>query len=343
MKEILLSIIVPMYNVQDYIHRCLESLLDQDIPEEQYEIILVDDGSRDKTLEYAQKIGERHGNIRIFSQENRGVSAARNYGIDMAQGKYIWFVDGDDYILGDCLGIILEKAMKNNMDILSFSYEVSEKNERIQSRGVHEGVEIEKVCTGTEYIGNYQYANMVWDSLFRTGYLKEKGLRFIEGRYCEDSMFKLEAVSYGERVAYLPLLAYIYFKNPLSIMNNHEKSHYEKMIEDYIFVGDFFSRFMEKIGKEREPLDKKYLQRVRTRRDSFIFFLLIRLIRSELNYSQIMEFYNALKGKGYLPLKNFIGKDYRGIEYRTLTWFFNSEGIFSPAVRLLKFKEKFWS
>ncbi|MGL4253948.1 MAG: glycosyltransferase, partial [Fusobacteriaceae bacterium] len=120
MEEKLLSVVVPMYNVEEYILRCLESLQKQDIPEEQYEIILIDDGSRDRTVEYAKEFSQNHKNIRIISQKNGGASVARNRGIDEARGKYIWFVDADDYVLENRFGILLEKAIGNDLDILSF-------------------------------------------------------------------------------------------------------------------------------------------------------------------------------------------------------------------------------
>lgn len=91
-----LSIIVPVYNAEEYIEGCVNSLLKQDLSEQEYEIILINDGSTDNSPKLAQKLKEQNNNIVLLSQENKGQSVARNKGMDIAKGKYIMFVDADD-------------------------------------------------------------------------------------------------------------------------------------------------------------------------------------------------------------------------------------------------------
>ena len=93
-----LSIVVPIYKVEPYLRKCVDSLLNQDLPTEDYEIILVDDGSPDCCGEICDEYASKYGNIRVIHRENGGLSAARNSGIEIAQGKYIQFVDSDDYL-----------------------------------------------------------------------------------------------------------------------------------------------------------------------------------------------------------------------------------------------------
>lgn len=93
-----LSIIIPTYNVQDYLERCISSCLNQNIDINSYEIIVVNDGSQDKSLSIAQKLAAVYNNISIISQSNAGLSAARNKGLSLAQGEYVWFIDADDAI-----------------------------------------------------------------------------------------------------------------------------------------------------------------------------------------------------------------------------------------------------
>lgn len=93
-----ISFIVPVYNVEDYLEQCIESLLHQNIPESQYEIILVDDGSVDLSGKICEQYSMGYENIKCFHKENGGLSDARNYGLERAEGKYILFVDSDDYI-----------------------------------------------------------------------------------------------------------------------------------------------------------------------------------------------------------------------------------------------------
>lgn len=109
-----ISFIVPVYNVENYLEQCIESLLHQDIPDSLYEIILVDDGSADSSGEICEQYSLDYGHIKCFHKENGGLSDARNYGLKRAEGKYILFVDSDDYIGENILGTIIRECKEQN-------------------------------------------------------------------------------------------------------------------------------------------------------------------------------------------------------------------------------------
>lgn len=113
-----LSIIIPVYNTGKYLDDCLTSLLHQDIPHEQYEIICVNDGSTDNSLEILNGYASDNENIQVIDQQNAGHAAARNVGLQAAQGRYVWFVDSDDYIDAGCLGFLLRILNENQIDFL---------------------------------------------------------------------------------------------------------------------------------------------------------------------------------------------------------------------------------
>jgi glycosyltransferase involved in cell wall biosynthesis len=115
-----LSFVIPAYNVEKFIGRCLNSIYSQSVDENRYEVIVVDDGSTDNTLNILKKLTERHKNLRVFSQENQGVSIARNRGLEMAVGKYVWFVDADDYIMPNAFVVLSVFASDNHLDVLFF-------------------------------------------------------------------------------------------------------------------------------------------------------------------------------------------------------------------------------
>ncbi len=115
-----LSFIVPMY-VEDYLSECIDSLLNQDFPSEQYEIILYDDGSTDNSLRIARDYEARHPGIRVFTHPNSGAAKARNEAIEKAVGKYIWFVDSDDFIAPGLLSRLYEKTCEGHLDMLIFN------------------------------------------------------------------------------------------------------------------------------------------------------------------------------------------------------------------------------
>lgn len=117
-----LSIIVPIYGVEQYLRKCVDSLLAQDLPSSEYEIILVDDGSPDGCPAICDQYAAEHDNIRVIHRENGGLSAARNSGIEVAQGEYIMFVDSDDYIEPNVLGGLMAQVERDNLDVLRFDY-----------------------------------------------------------------------------------------------------------------------------------------------------------------------------------------------------------------------------
>ena len=141
-----LSIIVPIYNVQPYLRKCVESLCQQDLRAEDYEIILVDDGSTDGSGELCDELATAslssfHHSIipiRVVHRENGGLSAARNSGIEVAQGEYLMFVDSDDYLEPNILGGLIAQCERENLDVLRFDYQnVRLKSERMNGEGVN--------------------------------------------------------------------------------------------------------------------------------------------------------------------------------------------------------------
>ena len=116
-----LSIIVPVYNVEAFLSKCVDSLLAQDLPKEDYEVILVDDGSTDGSGALCDTLAAEHGNIRVIHQQNHGLSGARNAGIPAASGDYILFVDSDDYLCPDVLGTLVGLMESKELDILRFN------------------------------------------------------------------------------------------------------------------------------------------------------------------------------------------------------------------------------
>lgn len=111
-----LSFVVPVYNTEKYLPECLDSLLEQDIPKEEYEIICVNDGSTDNSLEILHAYQEKFPNIVVIDKENSGVAMARNAGMDAAKGDYIWFVDSDDFIQMNILHLLWTTVSETEYD-----------------------------------------------------------------------------------------------------------------------------------------------------------------------------------------------------------------------------------
>lgn len=115
MAEIKISIIVPAYNAEKYLERCLDSLVNQDLPTGEYEVIVINDGSTDRTEAILHEYSGRYSNVHYVTIENRGVSEARNYGCREARGKYFLFVDADDWIQSNVLQYVYDSLEKRRV------------------------------------------------------------------------------------------------------------------------------------------------------------------------------------------------------------------------------------
>lgn len=234
-----LSIVIPVYNVEKYIEKCLLSCVKQNISFESYEIIVVIDGSPDNSLAIAKRIANTYMNIRIINQDNQGLSGARNTGMKYAKGEYIWFIDSDDYIEEYCLKRIVS-YLKDDLDILQlqhrFVYEdntpsIDQKACRI--KGVRSGMEV------TLHGGLPAPAQF---SIFRANFLREHGLEFVRGIYHEDSEFKPRATFLAKKITSDNVISYNYLQRTFGSITSHFKL---KNGLDILKVNDSLLNFMD--------------------------------------------------------------------------------------------------
>lgn len=205
-----LSIIVPIYNVAPYLRKCVDSLLAQDILD--YEIILVDDGSPDECPRICDAYAEKHSNVHVIHQENAGLSAARNTGVAKAQGDYIWFVDSDDYVEPNVLGVLMEQIERDKLDVLRFRYQnVRESGEvfapykDMTNYNDYSSVPTDGLTFLNERMGNQCYA---WQFILRAELCQEE--TFTPSIYFEDTDWTPRMLLRAERVASTELLVYNY-------------------------------------------------------------------------------------------------------------------------------------
>lgn len=203
--ELKLSIIIPAYNVEKYIIRCLDSIYAQDLPIEEYEVIVVNDGSTDCTLEILRNY--RKANLRIISQNNQKLGAARNNGTKTAIGNYIWFVDADDWIEPNVLKHLISLAYEYSLDLLSFDC-------------VEKEIISDSILSGISYIQNSKLKQGACRILYRREFLLENSLFFKEGVVYEDNEFLPRVFYYAKRIKSIKSQIYNYYMNPYSITHN---------------------------------------------------------------------------------------------------------------------------
>lgn len=208
------SVIVPVYGVEQYISRCIGSILHQTYTD--WELILVDDGSPDKSGTICDEYASRDERIRVFHQENGGVSSARNKGLDTAKGEWICFLDGDDALeettLSECF-----KAVREDVDIVQFSFTQNEEELGKESN------DDTTVLTWQEYIRKRAFLACVWGAIIRTTIIRDHNIRFDESmRLAEDQLFMFTYFAHSRMVAKVNRMLYYYADNGTSATHNEK-------------------------------------------------------------------------------------------------------------------------
>ena len=207
-----LSFIVPFYNVELYIEECIRSLYHQDIPQEEYEVICVDDCSPDGSRAIVERLQKEYPTMRLMVHtENKRQGGARNTAMQVAQGRYIWFVDSDDYIKPNCLKGLLEQAESEDLDILDFDFDTDFSKQ--QYRKNVEDYEMGP-CSGADYVFNEHRGMWLWRcSTVWSGLIKRElinDMRFREHVQFEDNDYALEMYARAKRVHHIPDQPYYY-------------------------------------------------------------------------------------------------------------------------------------
>lgn len=228
-----LSIIVPVYNVEEYIRPCLESIFKQGLDEEYFEVIIVNDGTEDRSMEMIQDIIKQHKNITIINQENQGLSVARNNGMAAAKGKYIFMPDSDDFLIENSLKPLLEIAIESQADVVVADfYEMT--NDEIESAEINlpnfADIKIEEK-TGEQMFFEFlrPHNHTVWRTLYKNDFLKFNKITFYPGIYVQDRPFTHEVYLKAKKAIVVPWPFYIYRRHSKGISYTMS----EKYAKDY--------------------------------------------------------------------------------------------------------------
>lgn len=214
------SIIVPAYNTEKYIAKCLSSLIMQTLKE--IEIVIINDGSTDKTLAVIEMFSKSDGRIKLINQENQKQGAARNNGTKAAIGEYIGFVDSDDWVDLDYFEKLYNAAKKYDSDI-ALATNVRTGNGKTKKR-----LNIEKEMFVTTLQERIDISNQVknpcpTNKIYKRQMLIDNSIIWPEGVYCEDKLFTIQAIYYANGLVAVPDIYYYYFRNPNSTVNTKTK------------------------------------------------------------------------------------------------------------------------
>ena len=226
-----LSIIIPVYQVEQYVHACLESVFSQGLDDEDFEVIIINDGTKDRSMEVIQDIIDQHNNITVINQENLELSMARNNGMAIARGEYIMFVDSDDLLVDDSLKALLEKSIRSKADLVVADFvRMSDEEIELHQEVPKKGNSFQAKTGKKLYLEDFNPNEcFVWHTLYRNAFLSSNHLAFFPGIYFEDIPFTNECYLTANLCIKADNLLYVYRSGHSSISSafsfNMKKAH----------------------------------------------------------------------------------------------------------------------
>lgn len=340
----LVSIIVPVYNVEDYLPRCLDSLLKQGIEDDQYEVVLVNDGSNDGSEDICKEYVVRKANFFLLNQENQGVASARNHGLDFAHGEYIAFVDSDDFLADNGLKRLVDVLREHpRKDLVRFYSSYSDHIFKGQNEIDYEGGADNLLASGG-------FPAFVWTYIYRKKFLDEHHIRFAKLRFSEDSLFIATVFLQNPSVCSTRANIYRYVLRQNSAVGKRDKYFSRLCAEDGISAYEQINQEMEKSIFACNNKVKKTCFASMNRKKTPIYS---RLLGAAYGWKDFKNLKRRIVRNSFYPMKpwsednrtkmvcrtiNFIFSNY--IIYKPVSWFFNQ--VFTPYI-LPAYRKRVWS
>ncbi len=249
--EPLVSIIVPVYNAQDFLERCIKSVLAQEYTN--YELILADDGSVDDSGAICDRFAGQDGRIKVLHKENTGVSDSRNQALDQAKGEFIQFLDSDDWLTQDAVRLFVRSAQSTQSDmVIGDFYRVI--GDTISHKG---DIEKEELLTREEFAGYMMenpadfYYGVLWNKLYRREIIEKHRIRMDANiSWCEDFIFNLEYLRHCGWIYVLRAPVYYYVKTKGSLVNS-QSIHINNTIRMKLNVFEYYQQFFKEVYDEK--------------------------------------------------------------------------------------------
>ena len=301
-----LSYIIPVYNNELYLERCVNSCIAQGLKETEYEILICDDGSTDGSLKIANRLKAEHGYIQVFSQNNSGAGAARNIGLRNARGQYVIFVDSDDYLFPNSLNSPISLCLKHQLDVCRYVL----LNKLISvGKSWHSPNPLlpNLIYDGYELISNPNvHFDTVCSALYKLDFLKTNSIFFSQLTSSEDVEFTLQVYLHAKRVMYDNTQVYIYEIKDDTRGHPTDTKDIINFIKDDLFIASTIYS-VASISTYSERVSKYLKLRANSMTTSTILSLL--RSRKKINKTTASAIINYAKSKGVYPIKG-----------KTLSW-----------------------
>lgn len=251
------SIIIPVYNVEKFLRECLDSVAHQSFSD--FEVICVDDGSKDKSLAILQEYADKDSRFKVISQENQGQGIARNKAIDIAQGKFLIFIDPDDFIELGALEEIYKGFQQTDVDVVQFDYATCKENSKYsRTKTFKKNLEKEfdyPIKDGQIYNWNdIKKKNLqgmslnIWNKAYKTDFIKQNNIKFAPNRNGEDHIFSISANLLAKTILYINKVFYHYRARLGSAVNKASDSNFcifdnIELLRNFLIANDLFDEY----------------------------------------------------------------------------------------------------
>lgn len=289
------SVIVPIYNSEQYISRCVKSLINQTL--ENIEIILVNDGSSDNSYEIIKEFQKNNDNIKVINKKNSGVGDTRNIGIDNAIGEYIGFVDSDDWISCEMYSNLYNEAKKNNCDIAMCSIVKENKHGKKDYEKIN--IQKNKVMENIlQYPESFRdIAGSTCKAIYRRSMLNSNKIRFLKDLpLSEDKIFNMYALKYANKIIYLDKYLYTYFENEVSAVEKYRENIVNEVVKVKIAQDEWFCNLKINNDNLKAEYDNQFI--------SIIIQCILNEFKRSKNFNYIIKKINYIINNNYI--KNFI-------------------------------------
>jgi glycosyltransferase involved in cell wall biosynthesis len=324
-----LSIIIPCYNAENHIERCLTSLVNQNFKPIDYEIIIIDDGSTDNSIKVIENFKNTHNNILLFKQVNKGQGYCRNRAIDLAKGDYIYFIDADDYLAHNSFHLVFDYLVTHKLDVVGFKTKITNELNLFDTSTTETPNGI-TITTGADFIlKNKKHRLEAWWYIIKREYLIDSGFKFEEGKFLEDVVFTFKILNGSKRFAFLPMDIHRYVQNPNSTMQNETHQHLKRLIDGYLSLIFRLDDLKKEIYNHNTDNRYDVLKNVKYLSNSNTFYLFFKITKSNYSIKKINHILNQLiKIKAYPFDKEMITTEFTHYKIKTAAFIFNNKLLF---------------
>ena len=302
MSEKKLSIVIPMYDSEIFMERIIGSIYGSNLPIELFEVVVVNDGSKDKGPEIVERLIKDHDNLRMVNRENGGLSMARNTGIEHTETKYIWFVDSDDLVSADLTPIVKVLEDDQGIDVFDFVFEWCYNPQKIEGIGVtHPTVPHDTIISGRDAIIKGFMPSSVCALLLRRDFLLKNNLLFKKGLTQQDVEFTYRMMAVAEKVLFKNDIIYNYVIRKGSISHTKTGEKWIKYQSDKVVIVDSFYKLAESFKSK----DKELFNKIHDHADGALFGCVYNLYKNRKKWKEngVNEAVLAkLKEYGFYPL-----------------------------------------